>query len=242
MIDGVPEAVAELRRLGISLLFVTNNATRTVDEYVSKLESLGIPVQNPEILTSAGVTGDVVEERGWTGRSVFVIGGSGIRSELVDRGLKLLEGREAKTADLVVVSGDPSVDYDALRTATYALLAGADFIATNADPQFPAPDGVWPGAGAILAALEVASGRRAEVLGKPHDAMMRAVERRLEGAEKIAVVGDQDSTDLAGARIMGWMTILVLSGVTSSDDAQALAVQPDLIIPSLAELPPLIGD
>ena len=109
-------------------------------------------------------------------------------------------------------------------------------IATNPDPSFPAEDGLWPGAGSIVAAIEVASGGSAEVIGKPHAPMMDAIEERLAGCDAIAAIGDQPVTDLAGARSKGWATILVLSGVTTADEAAVLDPAPDYVIESLADL------
>jgi 4-nitrophenyl phosphatase len=136
----------------------------------------------------------------------------------------------------VVVGWDGAFDYSRMRAACLAVRAGAELIATNSDATFPAPDGLWPGAGAILASIEVSSGRRAEVLGKPHAPMMDAAARRLEGCERIAIVGDRADTDLAGGISRGWKTILVTSGVTTPEEALALDPQPDLILGSLAEL------
>ncbi|MEA2460874.1 MAG: hypothetical protein QOH90_1051, partial [Actinomycetota bacterium] len=113
---------------------------------------------------------------------------------------------------------------------------GAMFIATNADPSFPGADGLLPGAGAILASIEVASGRLAEVMGKPNPAMMQAAARRLEGCESIAAIGDQPITDLAGARLQGWATILVLSGVTTTADVESLDPRPDYVLDSISDL------
>ena len=233
-IPGAAEKIGELRESGIRIVFATNNATATVDDYRTRLDRLGIPAQRDEILTSAVVTAEVVAARGWSKATTFVIGLDGIREELKKIGVRLLEGMEARNAELVITSGDWQFNYDALRTANFALRNGADFLATNDDPTFPAPEGLWPGAGAILAAVEAASDRTAEVMGKPHPPMMEAAARRLEGCERIAVVGDQPATDLAGARAMGWATILVLSGVISSADDVDPA--PDLVLGSLADL------
>ena len=227
-----------MRARGIKLLFATNNATRTVEQYVEKLSRAGVEVDPSELVTSAIVTVEEISRRGWDDRSVFLIGGNGIREALRDAGISLVDGMSARTADLVIVSGDPDFSYDALRTATFALTNGADFLATNDDRTFPASDGLWPGAGALLAAVEVASGRSADVMGKPHRPMMEAIARRLDGARNVAIVGDQPHTDLAGGRSMGWATILVLSGVTDNEQAAVVDPAPDVVIASLAELEP----
>jgi 4-nitrophenyl phosphatase len=233
-IPGVAERIAELRDSGLRFVFATNNATATVEQYRERLLALGIDASHEEILTSAVVTAEVVSERGWTNLSTFVVGLAGIRHELIDLGMKLLELDEANEAELVITSGDWTFDYAKLRAASLAVQGGAHFIATNDDLTYPAPDGLWPGAGSILAALEAATGQEAEVMGKPYRPMMEAAARRLQGCTRIGVVGDQPATDLAGAELMGWTKILVLSGVVTSADG--VEPVPDLVLPSLAEL------
>lgn len=233
-IPGAAQKVADLKRAGVRFVFATNNATATVDQYHQRLNALGIDASRDEILTSAVVTAEVVRERGWNELPTFVIGLEGIRSELEAIGTPLVDVTGARTAGLVVTSGDWTFDYAKLRAAAFALRAGAHFVATNDDLTYPAPEGLWPGAGSILAAVEAASGRRADVMGKPHRPMMEAAARRLHDCDSIAVVGDQPATDLAGARAMGWTTVLVLSGVTSNPDEVDPA--PDVVVPSLADL------
>lgn len=235
-VPGSPEAVEALREAGKRLLFVTNNSTPTEADVVVKLSRHGIFVTPEEVLTSATVTADLLLERGLGGVTTFVIGGDGIRAALTEAGSRLVTGDEGAAAEIVVVGGDRTFDYEAMRIAADAVRSGALFIATNADPSFPTPTGLVPGAGAIVAAIEVASGRRAEVMGKPHLPMMRAAAARLEGARSIGIIGDQPRTDLDGGRAMGWTTILVLSGVTGADEAAALEPAPDLVRPDLQSL------
>ncbi|MDP9441941.1 MAG: HAD-IIA family hydrolase [Actinomycetota bacterium] len=233
---GVAEAIGALRASGIKIVFATNNATKTIGQYVERLGRFGVEIAAADLVTSAVVTAEEIVQRGWAGRRVFLVGGEGIREALQAIEMQLVEGDDGRTADIVVVSGTPHFDYDAMRTASLALRSGAVFLATNDDPTFPAPDGLWPGAGALLASIETASGRRAEVMGKPHLPMMAAVARRLAGRRRIAVVGDQPRTDLAGARSMGWSTVLVLSGVTDAAAAHEVEPVPDLVVPTLVGL------
>lgn len=229
-------AIAELRSAGVKVVFATNNATRTVEQYVERLREAGIEAAPEDVVTSAVVTAEEMAARGWSSGTAFLVGGAGIRVALEAVGIELVDGERGRRADAVVVSGTPDFTYDAMRTAAIAVRAGARFLATNDDPTFPAADGLWPGAGAVLAGIEVAAGRRAEVMGKPHRPMMVAAGRRLAGRTSIAVVGDQPSTDLAGARLMGWATVLVLSGVTDEAAASALDPPPDLVVPTLLGL------
>lgn len=238
---GVPiprsvEAVHELRRANKQILLVTNNSSRTPGDVAARLHRMGIAAHEDDVLTSAEVAVELIIDQGFTASTVMLVGGDGIRQALEHAGFTILQGSEAANAEIVVVGGDPTFDYDKMRIAADAVRAGALFIATNDDPTFPTPTGLVPGAGAVIAGINVAAGARPTVAGKPHLPMMRAAARRLHGASSIAAVGDQPATDLAGARAMGWKTILVLSGVTTRDAAQELIPAPDVVVADLAEL------
>jgi 4-nitrophenyl phosphatase len=236
VIEGAPEAIAALREQSVRILFCTNNSRSTVAQYVEKLTRLGIPVVPEDILTSALVTAEVLSARGFAGKTAIVVGGAGIRETLSDVCISVKDDPQVTVADLVVVGWDPEFTYDAMKRAAMAVRRGAKLIATNDDATFPAADGLWPGAGALLASIETASGAKAEVMGKPHSPMMDAAAARLEGVDPIAVVGDRPDTDLAGGAARGWTTILVLSGVTSSDQAERVDPRPDHVVASLADL------
>lgn len=236
VIKGAPEAIHALRERGVRVLFCTNNSRSTITEYVQKLGGLGIPAQPGDILTSAIVTAEVLSMRGFAGKTAIVVGGAGIRGALGDVCISVKDDPEVTVADLVVVGWDPGFTYDAMKRAAMAVRRGAKLIATNDDATFPAADGLWPGAGALLASIEAASGARAEVMGKPHAPMMDAAAARLAGLDNIAVLGDRPDTDLAGGAGRGWTTILVLSGVTSAEDVGDLDPQPDHVVASLADL------
>ncbi|MDP9226846.1 MAG: HAD-IIA family hydrolase [Actinomycetota bacterium] len=236
VIPGAPEAVALLRQRGVRVLFCTNNSNATVLQYVEKLTSLGIESRAEEILSSAVVTEEVLQERGLGNRRALVVGGAGLHQAATNARLTVERDPERSDVDIVLVGWDRQFDYATMRRAATAVRNGATFIASNDDATFPASDGLWPGAGAILASIETAAGRRAEVVGKPHPPMTAAIARRLDGAGRIAAVGDRPDTDLAIGSQMGWMTILVLSGVTSRAEVALLDPQPDLVVESIADL------
>ena len=238
-VPGAVEAVSELRRRGVRLVFCTNNSRSTVEQYLEKLRSLGIEARPEEVLTSAVVTAEVLARRGWAGARAVVVGGDGLRAALASIDVEITD--DSSPVDLVAVGWDPRFDYDAMRRATLALQAGAEFVATNDDATFPAAmeSGtavLWPGAGAILASIEVASGRKAEVMGKPHRPMMEAARARLRDAHRIGIVGDRSETDLAGGAAMGWTTVLVLSGVTARSAVDEVEPPPDVVLDSIADL------
>jgi 4-nitrophenyl phosphatase len=236
-IEGAAEAIDRLRRQGARVVFCTNNSRSTLDQYVTKLSSIGVEAGTEDIVTSAVVTAEVLRDRGFSGKTAIVVGGDGIRDALGDVCISVKDDATVTKSDLVVVGWDPDFHYEAMRRAADAVRAGATFIATNDDASFPGPDGLWPGAGAILASIQTAGGRTAEVMGKPHAPMLETVAKRLDGCRHIAIVGDRPETDLAGAPGRGWKTILVLSGVTRREQAAEVVPPPDLILESLAELP-----
>ncbi|HEX2057236.1 MAG TPA: HAD-IIA family hydrolase [Actinomycetota bacterium] len=235
-LPGVAEAIARWRERAKRIVFCTNNSHYEVAEYVAKLRSLGIPADEDDVVTSGVVLAEVLRERGAEGRKAMAVGAQGLRAGLAAAGVTIDDGESITGIDYVVVGWDDAFDYPKMRRACLAVRAGAELLATNSDATFPAPDGLWPGAGAILASIETASGRRAEVLGKPHPPMMEAAARRLTGCDRIGIVGDRPDTDLAGGRTRGWTTILVTSGVTTPEEAARLEPSPDVILPSLAAL------
>lgn len=235
-IPGAVDALTRLSRDGVRILYCTNNSRSTVEDYVSKLNRLDLDVSPHDVLTSAVVTAEILQERGYAGKTAIVVGGEGIREALGSVCISVKDDPAVSASDLVVVGWDPGFTYEAMKKASVAARRGARLIATNDDASFPAEDELWPGAGAILASIERASGATAEVMGKPHDPMMAAAARRLEGCSAIAMVGDRPDTDLAGGRSRGWATILVLSGVTGAEAARGLDPRPDHVIGSIAEL------
>lgn len=236
-IEGVAEGIARWRGRGKRLVFCTNNSHFTVAEYVSKLAAVGIPADEGDVVSSGAVLTEVLRERRAEGKKAMAVGAQGLRSGLEAAGVTIDDGDSVEGLDFVVVGWDGEFDYPKMKRACLAVRAGASLLATNSDATFPAPDGLWPGAGSILASIEVSSGVRAEVLGKPHAPMMEAAARRLEGCARIGIAGDRADTDLAGGLSRGWTTILVTSGVTTPEEAEQIEPRPDVILPSLASLP-----
>lgn len=235
-IPGVADAVGEWRERGKKIVFCTNNSHYVVAEYVAKLERAGIPAGEDDVVSSGAVLAEILRGRNAAGKKAMAVGAQGLRAGLEDAGVTIDDGDSVEGIDYVVVGWDGDFDYRRMRRACRAVRAGAELIATNSDATFPAPDGLWPGAGAILASIEVSSGKRAEVLGKPHAPMMEAAARRLAGCTRIGIVGDRADTDLAGGLARGWTTILVTSGVTAPEEADSVEPRPDLILPSLAAI------
>jgi glycerol-1-phosphatase len=214
-VAGAAETIHRLRAEDATIRFLTNNSARTPDEVAERLRHMGIEADAREVVTSAGATAALLRREGATG-SAYVIGERGIRTALADVGIEVLEGTPQR-ADLVVVGWDRDLTYDRLRTAALLIQRGARLVATNADATYPAADGLWPGGGAILAAVVTATGVTPTVVGKPSRPMFEAAAEET-GAARPLVIGDRLDTDVAGAATMGWDSLLVLTGASRIED------------------------
>jgi len=231
-VRAAPEAVARLRSMGRRIAFVTNNSSRTPDAVARQLGEVGIVARVDEVETSALATADLLAARGI--RNAFVVGEQGVIEALQARGVSVLEG-EVDGAEAVVVGWDRGATYAKLRTASLLVERGATLIATNADASFPASNGRWPGAGALLAAIETTTGARAEVVGKPNAPLLRAALERAGGGTPL-LIGDRLDTDIAGAMALGWDSLLVLTGVTVRADLGGSSAAPTYVGDDLSVL------
>jgi glycerol-1-phosphatase len=235
-VPGAAEALVELIGGGKEVVFVTNNSVRGPDAYVARLRELGIPAGEGRVVTSGEATAGLAVDRVGPGASAFVIGAPGFKALAAAAGLKLLDGEAGRTAEAVLVSGHREFDYGELVTATFALRDGAALFGTSRDPTLPMPGGDLPGTGATLAAVETASGRRAEIGGKPEPHLFERARSLIPDAERVAMVGDRIASDVEGGRRAGMATVLVLSGASSRADAEAAERPPDHVVDGLPDL------
>ena len=233
-IAGAAEALAAIGEFGIPRLFLSNNSSRTPDEVAAKLTGLGFEARPRDVVTSALATASFLEREGQADATAYVIGEQGIREALGSVGIQILDGDPART-DLVVIGLDHSVDYGKLRTASLLVERGARLVATNADPSLPAPDGLWPGAGALVAAVAATTGVTPVVIGKPARPMFEAA-AQATGARRPLVVGDRLDTDIRGADAMGWDSLLVLTGATRPPDLLTADETPTYVAAGLSAL------
>lgn len=217
------DSVARLRSMGKGVAFVTNNSSRTPGAVADTLVAVGVPARPADVETSALTTAALLATRGT--RTAYVVGEQGVRAALTDAGIDVLDGDPA-AVDAVVVGLDRSADYDALRIASVLVERGAVLVATNADASFPADEGpAWPGAGALLAAIETTTGTKAEVVGKPNAPILLAALARAGGSRPL-VIGDRLDTDIVGAQALGWDSLLVLTGISTRADLKGSTVRP----------------
>jgi glycerol 3-phosphatase-2 len=235
-VPGSAEALRALLGLGKRIVFVTNNPGRLPTAYAERLRELGVEVGPEQIVTAGMVAARLAGEAAGGGGSAFVIGAAPLKEMVAATGARLLEGEEAWEADVVVVSGHRGFDYAELLTAKRALDRDAALFATSHDPTMPFPGGEVPGTGAVLAAVEAASGRRAEIAGKPERHLFEMAVEAIGGDGRLAMVGDRVSSDIAGGRDAGLETILVLSGTTSREEAETAEPVPDHVLESLSGL------
>jgi HAD superfamily hydrolase (TIGR01450 family) len=236
-IPGAVDAIAALREAGKGIVFVTNDPRHAVEDYVRKLWGIGVKASMADVVTVGAALQHLLAETR-TGRTAFVIGAEPLHRHVTEAGLRTLNGTDlASRAEIVIVAGTDRLVYDDLRNAALAVRRGADFLATSRDPTYPMPDGLWPGTGAILAAVEYASGRDAAIVGKPQPQLFHTALDRL-GDGKTLVVGDRLDTDIAAAAAARLESALVLTGGATRQDVEAAPkdARPTHVADSLAGL------
>ncbi len=232
-IGDLPAIFTRIEARGWRTILATNNATRTIEQYLERLRSYGVVLEPWQVINSAQATASYLSQRFPDGGPVYIIGEKGLYHALEQRGF--IPGEDGAVA--VVVGMDRELTYTKLRVATLLIRSGVPFVATNPDRTYPSPDGLVPGAGSILAALEAATYVHPIIAGKPDPEMYRIALERLETApQETLVVGDRPETDIAGAQVLGCPSALVLSGVTSLEQAHAWQPPPELIAPDLASI------
>ena len=263
------EALGRLRRAGWDVFFATNNSTSTRNDYLRRLETLGLGGDLDHIVTSGYATAHHLERLRPKPKDVLVIGADGLRQEIravgigvrdadalpglhpppeaaadgVDPGAMrryLVSLALPPAPDTVVVGLDLHLTYAKIAEAQRAILAGAAFICTNRDRAYPVEGRLLPGAGTIVAAIEVATGAKAICIGKPEPFLFQEAIRRAgkPGEDRVVVVGDSTDYDMVAAHRVGAVGVLITTGLTEKDALQAASgdAVPDRVIHSLAEL------
>jgi 4-nitrophenyl phosphatase len=227
----IPYAHAFIQKLLIDhlpFLLVTNNSSRTPEQVAGHLAQLGIEVSPAYIYTSSQAAAQYLQEQ-QGGRQVAVIGEVGLTSALADAGFVLTEDEP----DTLVQGIDREFNYTKLTAAVRYLSAGARYVVTNPDLLLPSHTGLMPGAGAITASIQAASGMEPVVIGKPSPIIMNYAIKKLGlPAKDVWVIGDNVSTDILGGAIAGCKTALILTGITTPDNMEdhleRAGVKPDL--------------
>jgi phosphoglycolate/pyridoxal phosphate phosphatase family enzyme len=253
-VPGVAAVLAARAALGDDVVYVTNNSMHYRADYVARLAAMGAPVSAERVVSSPRATALWLAEQTPRPRRVLAFGGPGLRRELEDLGFEVVSAADAAARslaerldgfeaagrpDAVVVGLDPEVTYERLAVASDAARAGALFVVTNRDPIYPTEERLMPGAGSMVAAVETASGVTPISIGKPAPLLL------LEAAHAVGVyprdavmIGDGIGTDLAAARAVGARCILMLTGVTTQAQIDALpsAERPTAVAADATEL------
>ncbi|MCP4648176.1 MAG: HAD-IIA family hydrolase [bacterium] len=235
-VPGAIEAVAKVREKGMKVFFLTNNGEHTREFFVERLRNFGFEAHVDELYTSAYGVAVYVKEN-LPGKRVFVFS-EGMRKELEKNGVEVDMGNKA---EVVVASLDMKLTYEKLVAAFQAIIGGAVFLASNEDASYPVEEGLKPGAGAIVAALEQSTGRKPVVIGKPQPLILDMIIKKY-GLEKdeTLMVGDRLETDILMAKQEGLKSCFVLSGVSRKEEMEKIGLEPDFVLDSIAELPGIL--
>ncbi|MEW5941625.1 MAG: HAD-IIA family hydrolase [Chloroflexota bacterium] len=236
-IGDLPKIFTRIRERGLKFVFATNNGTRTPEQYLEKFSELGVTVEPWQVITSALGVARMLKGEIPDGAPVFVIGGDGVKVALQEQGYKVIHTDEAEKAQAVVMGIDREITFAKMREATLLVRRGIPFYATNPDKTFPTPRGEIPGAGAWISVIVTATGIEPIYAGKPFPYLMEmALERLGTKKENALVVGDRLETDIAAGQAVGCPTALVLSGVSTMEQANAWKPAPSLIVQDLEAL------
>jgi len=233
--QAVPGAAAFLDRLrerGRPFLVLTNNSSWTPRDLSARLRTTGLVVPEEAIWTSALATARFLQDQR-PGGSAFAIGESGLTTALHDAGYTLTD----RDPDYVVLGETRTYSFERISRAIRLVLAGSRFIATNPDPVGPTPDGPLPATGSVAALISRATGVEPYFVGKPNPLMMRSALNAIDAhSETAAMVGDRMDTDVISGLEAGMHAVLVLTGVTTREEAERFPYRPSRIADSIADL------
>ncbi len=232
-IEGLQTFINFTHRRSLKLFYVTNNSTLTPVALCERLSGFGIHVSETQIITSATATARYLTEVFPDGGDVFLVGEEGLHQAVKDAGFEISD----KMPMAVVVGLDRGIDYLKISTAATAILNGARFVACNVDSGAPKHDGIAPGAGSMVAAIQAVVQIPPVEIGKPEPRMFHeAVQRLGLNPEDCAAVGDRLDIDIAAAHLAGLPSILVLSGMTRPEMIEGSLYPPDLIFEDIIEM------
>ena len=233
-IDGVNSALDFLRENNVETFFLTNYACRKRRNYSEKLEKMGLEISESEIVTSGWLTAKYLTQE-FPDSEVFVLGEDGLRRELIDAGVNLVE--KCESPDVVVVSNKHVLDYGDLREMLQGVDKNTEILGTNPDETIPGDDGEIPGAGTIISAVESMTEKTAEIVGKPSkNAVKTVTEMKNVDPEDCVMIGDRLNTDILMAEENNMKSVLVLSGVSGEDTVENSDISPDHVLDSIAEI------
>lgn len=230
------ESIVAARAAGRTVVFATNNASRTPQQAAEHLGHVGIDASPEEFVTSPQVASRLLADGLEPGAKVLVVGGPSLAAQVQEVGLAPVDA-DAEDVVAVVQGWSPDLDWSRLAEGAYAIRRGARWMATNVDATLPTERGLAPGNGSLVAALRHATGAEPVVAGKPEPGMFEVAAREHD-ARRPLIVGDRLDTDIEGAVRAGMDSLLVLTGVDGIEEAlRADPVRrPTFVLPDLAEI------
>ena len=234
-LGGLPEFFSFLRTNSMPFLLVTNNSTVSPKSVVDRMDRVGVQIDPAEVLTSSQATAAYLQQKFPSGTAIYAIGEDALKGALSAAGFRLLDSADGVHA--VVMGFDREISWAKMTEASIAIQSGAHFVATNPDLSFPIERGQAPGAGAFIKAVQLTTNVEPLIIGKPEPRLFNLARERLGlTAEQILALGDRIETDILGAQRAGIAACLLLTGVTSSDQAKASEIKPDWIFDDLPSL------
>src|SRR5688572_10242418 len=229
-IGDLPSIFERIRARGLKYVFATNNSTKTSEQYAARVNGFGIEADPWQVITSSQAAAHAVAQRFPRGTKVFIIGEDGLRLPLEGEGFEIVSVENAPQAEVVVMGFDRAINFAKASEAALLVRNGIPFYATNMDKTFPTPRGQIPGAGAWISVITTATGIQPIIAGKPFPFLMElSMEKLGMQKEETLVVGDRLETDIAAGQAVECPTALVLSGVSTKEQAEAWEPAPTMI-------------
>jgi 4-nitrophenyl phosphatase len=224
---------------GIKWALLTNNNSHSVQSYVNKLERFGIQADTRQIYSSSSVTTSYLQDHFSRGSNIHIVGNEALISAVKEAGYKITHGEQKPVAPVsaVVAGMDREINYEKIKIAMRLIRSGSAFIATNTDGSYPTPNGICPGTGMVIGALQFASGKLPYVVGKPQPSIFQAALKSLDSKpEDTLMIGDRLETDILGANQLGIQTAALLTGVSTREEINQSKIQPDFIFEGIPAL------
>jgi 4-nitrophenyl phosphatase len=238
---GALELLSTIRRLGGKYVFITNNSSTSVRDYLQRLKAMGIEAQPDNFFTSAQATALYLKEK-HPGQLAYCLGTRSLLQEFRDSGIAVT-GQVDDRAEVIVVGFDTELTYAKIRQTCEMLSKDLPYLATNPDLACPAEFGFVPDCGAICEMLALATGKRPLFLGKPNAAMVDYVVRNsVFSKEQTVVIGDRLYTDIAVGVNAGVSTVCVLTGEAQLTDIEASSSKPEFVLPSVQEILTILAE
>ena len=234
ILNGVTEFINWMQNNDKKFVFLTNSSERTPHELSMKLERMGLHISADHFYTSAMATAEFLHSQK-PESTAYVIGEAALTKALYDHGIYMND----VNPDYVVVGETSTYSFEKIQTAINLVLKGAKLIGTNPDITGPVENGINPATGALIAPIEIATGKKAYFVGKPNPLMLRHGLKKLNcHSQDIAFIGDRMDTDIIAGIESNIDTVLVLSGVTSMEDISDFPYCPRYIVPGVGDLVP----